>query len=215
MSSPGDPRLPELDASSFSERLRLPGGEPLHQDVAARLHAHYQELRRWNARLSLVGPGTAGEILERHYAESLAALALIPPARSLVDLGSGAGFPGFVLAAARPELEVTLVEGRERKWAFLEAVRRRASLSCQVLNARVSASLPPGWPRGADVVTSRALRLEPAWMAALGTAMSPEGRFLLWVGEELPALPEGWTVGREVRLEASRVRRVVEVRRVA
>ena len=58
----------------------------------------------------------------------------------LLDLGSGAGFPGIVLAAARPDLEVTLLEARERKWAFLAAACRRAGLACRCLNARVSAN---------------------------------------------------------------------------
>ena len=57
-----------------------------------RLWLHYQELRRWNPTLSLVGPGTAGEIVERHYGEALAALPLLRPGPQVViDAGSGAG----------------------------------------------------------------------------------------------------------------------------
>ena len=111
------------------------------------MHAHYEELARWNSVVSLVGPAFSGEIFERHYAESLAALPLLPagPFR-LLDLGSGAGFPGLVLAAARPDCEVVLVEARERKWAFLQSAVRRAELSCQCLRATVGAAHQPDLP---------------------------------------------------------------------
>ena len=122
--------LPDLERAEFERRLvSAAPGVPLEEATLRALHTHYQELRRWNRRLSLIGPGQIGAVVERHYAESLCGLELIPDGRqSLLDLGSGAGFPGFVLAAARPDLEVFLVEARQRKWAFLEAVRRRAGL---------------------------------------------------------------------------------------
>ncbi|HUF78495.1 MAG TPA: RsmG family class I SAM-dependent methyltransferase, partial [Thermoanaerobaculia bacterium] len=79
---------------------------PVVPATLAALYAHYQELRRWSPALSLIGPAAAGDVVERHYGESLAGVPLLPAgARVLVDVGSGAGFPGFVLAAACPELE--------------------------------------------------------------------------------------------------------------
>src|SRR6185503_13576425 len=163
-----------------------------------RLSAHYDELRRWSGRLSLVGPGTAHEVVVRHFGESLAALSCLPEAEGrLVDLGSGAGFPGLVLAAARPGWQVTLVEAQERKWAFLQAAGRRAGLSCRYLNARVAALLPPGFPDAYEVVTMRALRLDPPVLAALRDRLSARGRLLLWAGAEDPALPSGLLVTGE------------------
>ena len=86
--------------ASRSEIQRL-SPEPLDDRSIDALFAHYRELALWNRRTNLIGPGTAGEILARHYGESLAALPLIPAgARRGLDLGSGAGFPGIVLAAA-------------------------------------------------------------------------------------------------------------------
>ena len=111
--------LPDLSRPSFTERLRACAGEPLPERVSAALWAHYEELRRWNERISLVGPGTADEVVERHYGEALAALPLLGDAASLLDVGSGAGFPGFVLAAARPALEVTLVEAQPAQVGLL------------------------------------------------------------------------------------------------
>src|ERR1044072_5416860 len=147
--------LPEIPLGAFAAAVRASAPEPLPPATVDRLHAHYEELRRWSARLSLIGPGTVAEVMERHFGESLAALPHLPePAASLVDLGSGAGFPGLVLAAARPGWEVTLVEAQERKWAFLQAAARRAALSCRWLNARVAGLLAPGFPDAYGGVTA-------------------------------------------------------------
>jgi 16S rRNA G527 N7-methylase RsmG len=169
-------------AARLPERSALP---PVSSALAAALFAHYAELRRWAPRLDLVGPGFAGELLERHYAESLIGAALLPggPGK-LLDLGSGAGFPGLVLAAARPDLEVLLLEPRERRWAFLAAAARRAGLRCRCLNARVAAG-PAEIPKeiaDLSIVTVRALRLEPAAWRALATRMLPGALVLAWSG---------------------------------
>ncbi len=182
--------LPELPRTTFERRLAACAPEPLPADTLERLWAHYQELRRWNRRLSLIGPGSADELVERHYGEALAALPLLPvAARRLVDVGSGAGFPGLVLAAARPGLEATLVEARERKWAFLLAACRRAQLSVRCLNARVAASLPEGFPDRVDVVTARALKLAPRQLDLLAGRLAEGSRMLLWLGRNDPDLP--------------------------
>jgi 16S rRNA (guanine527-N7)-methyltransferase len=204
--------LPRLTEDDLAAALSEVSPEPLAPSAVAALHAHYLELARWNRTLSLIGPGTAGEIVERHYGESLAALPLIPEEGELVDLGSGAGFPGLVIAAARPRLAVTLVEARERKWAFLEAAARRAALPCRCLNARVGLPLPTGLPAAIDRVTMRALRLDPPVLGALAGRMRASGSLLLWAGGELPELPPGLAPGLEIRFLGSARRRIVEVR---
>ena len=206
--------LPDIPRGALADALRASAPEPLPPAAIDRLHAHYQELRRWSPRLSLVGPGTAAEVMERHFGESLAALPhLGEPAARLVDLGSGAGFPGLVLAATRPGWEMTLVEAQERKWAFLQAAARRAALSCRCLNARVAAPLPPGFPEAYEVVTVRALRLPPPALAAIVERLTPAGRLLLWAGTEAPPLPVGWAVAAETPLPGSLVRRLLRVER--
>jgi 16S rRNA (guanine527-N7)-methyltransferase len=210
--------LPPLTRDQLAEGLASLSPEPLDDRAIAALHVHYRELSIWNQRLSLIGPGTIGEILARHYGESLAALPLIPEtAQHGLDVGSGAGFPGLVLAAARPGLEMTLAEARERKWAFLSAAARKASLPCRCLNVRVAVPLPAGLPASLDVVTARALKLEAAVLGALAERLGPEGRILLWVGEDEPTLPPNLapaSPGRSVRIPGSRSRRIVEVRRL-
>jgi 16S rRNA (guanine527-N7)-methyltransferase len=208
--------LPRLDPGRFAATLRRLSPAPLEDRAVDALWNHYQELARWNRRLSLVGPGTADEVLERHYGESLAALPLVPPgARRGLDLGSGAGFPGIVLAAARPGLEMTLVEARERKWAFLLAAARKASLPCRCLNARVQLPLPAGLPEAVDLVTVRAVRVEPDVLGVLAERLAPGGRMLLWVGEADPELPAGLVPAGGVKLAGSERRRILELRRAS
>ena len=84
------------------------------------LMMHYKLLREWNRRINLTGRATLEEAVIRHYAESLFLASLVPRwVNSVVDVGSGAGFPGFPLAVLRPDIQVTLVESDQRKAAFL------------------------------------------------------------------------------------------------
>lgn len=224
--------LPGLSSTEFAHRLHqslaesavdTPSGSPsglasdlLSAEVLAALEAHYRQLLRWNPRLSLVGPGTADEIVERHYGESLAALPLLAPTdRTLLDLGTGGGFPGIPLAIARPDLSVVLAEARQRKWAFLETALRSVgairALSCRCLNARVGDPLPMGWPESLDVVTMRAVRCDPVLLQTIHRH-SPSVRFLLWLAEIEPDLPRGWENGREIELYGARRIREVHPR---
>lgn len=207
--------LPALSLTEF--RRRLEAAAPpveLAGPLVEALYAHFQELRRWNPGLSLVGPGAAAEIVERHYAESLEGLPLIPETtRTLVDVGSGAGFPGLVLAAALPRVATTLVEPRERRWAFLVAACRRAALPCRCLDARVDSPLPPGFPERIDVVTTRALRLSPRALEALAERLGDAARILVWAGDADLHGPPGFSVVAERRIPNSQHRRVVALER--
>lgn len=205
--------LPEISRAHFADGISRLSPEPLDERVVEALFAHYRELALWNRRTSLIGPGTAGEILSRHYGESLAALPLLPPgSRRGLDLGSGAGFPGLVLAAAVPGLEMSLVEARERKWAFLAAAARKAALPCPCLNVRVHLPLPAGLPESLDVITSRALRLDPETWGALAGRLNAEGRVLIWAGEQDPELPPELTPCGSVPLAGSEKRRILAFR---
>ena len=205
------PDLPDLSRAEFARRLvGAAPAEPPAGTVDA-LFEHYRELRRWSARMSLLGPGDAGRAPERHYSEALAALPLLPDGPGvLLDVGSGAGFPGFVLAAARPDLTVTLLEPRERRWSFLMSACRRAGVAARCLRGRVDVPLAPDLPGVFDVVTVRALKLPGPALAALADRLSPRGRFLFWAGEADPELPPGLVPGRSLGLPGSRARRILE-----
>jgi 16S rRNA (guanine527-N7)-methyltransferase len=195
-------KLHRFTPAHFAERLATAcGGTSLDAAVVERLRAHYDELARWAPKVDLIGPGAVGELFERHYAEALAALPWLPPAPCrLVDLGSGAGFPGFVLAAARPDLDVWLVEPRERRLAFLAAAARRAALSLHRLGVTVADRSLPELPDGIAVVTLRALRLDAGAWRALASRLAPGAQVLIWSGAEAPELPAEFRPGRQLRL---------------
>ena len=113
-------------------------------------------LGRWQKTINLIGKGTLEDVWTRHILDSAQLLPLIPAeAKTLTDLGSGAGFPGLVLAALLPTLDVTLVEADARKAAFLGEAGRKMNLPKQpkLLVGRMETVKPVQ----ADVVTARAL----------------------------------------------------------
>lgn len=160
------------------------------ETCAERLLAHYDTLRAWSRIHDLIGPGTVDDALVRHYGEALAAVPHLPSEGLLVDLGSGAGFPGFVLACARPSLRVILVEPRMKRAAFLRACARAAGLAVEVHAARLPLPLPAAFDQGIAAVTIRALKIDAPTSAALVARLAPTGRYLIWSGRR-EVLPEG------------------------
>jgi 16S rRNA (guanine527-N7)-methyltransferase len=123
------------------------------QETLGRLKAYADMLVDWNARHNLVAKSTLPDLWQRHMWDSAQLAALIPEnARSLADLGSGAGFPGLVLAVLRPELAVTLHEATTKKCAFLHAAAERIGLHVTIENARME-DQPK---RPFDIITARA-----------------------------------------------------------
>jgi 16S rRNA (guanine527-N7)-methyltransferase len=170
--------------------------------LAAALDAYAGELVRWGARMNLVG-STDREALERHFEDSLAAAAELPAGATVVDLGSGAGFPGIPIALARPDLALTLVEIREKRVAFLRHAARVLALRIEIL--AVSIDAPP--PRSFSFALLRAVA-KPARSLELALPwLEPTGEAWIWAGpsEDLPsacplALRSG---GRILRVRAS------------
>jgi 16S rRNA (guanine527-N7)-methyltransferase len=206
--------LPELSRAEFERQLSASQAPLLGPESLDQLFLHYSELRKWNRRLSLVGPGTSGAPVARHYGESLQASGFIGPKdRVVVDYGSGAGFPGWVLAAAHPQLDVTLVEANGKKWSFLELVSHKAALPCRCLNARVSAVIPEGFPLQVDLILVRAVRLGEREVSAVTSRLAATGRFLVWAGEEVPLVMDGLSIVREMPIVGSERRRILEIAR--
>jgi 16S rRNA (guanine527-N7)-methyltransferase len=136
------------------------------RETSDRLRVMVDELTRWQRVKNLVGPGTLADVWNRHVIDSLQLLKLVPEARRWLDLGSGAGFPGLVVAIAGAErgLQVDLVESNARKCAFLQNVIRLTAAPARVHAARLE-GIVPGFQGLADVVSARAL-------APLGTLLS-------------------------------------------
>jgi 16S rRNA (guanine527-N7)-methyltransferase len=117
-------------------------------------------LGEWQRVHNLVAPSTLADVWTRHIADSLQLIEHAPPDwREWVDLGSGAGFPGLVVAIAsngRPDRHVTLVESNSKKAAFLRAAIRETGANATIANERIEAHAPK-FGRRADVVSARAL----------------------------------------------------------
>ena len=124
------------------------------RETLSRLKAYADLLADWNARHNLVAKSTLPDLWHRHLWDSAQLAPLIPEtAQTLADLGSGAGFPGLVLAAMRPDIKVTLHEATTKKCAFLQAAAERMGMKVDIRNARLE-DLPP---QAFDAVTARAL----------------------------------------------------------
>jgi 16S rRNA (guanine527-N7)-methyltransferase len=145
--SNGEPPEAPLGARGFAEIF------PVSLEVFERLKAYAQLLQRWAERINLVGRDTLGDLWRRHMLDAAQLFPLVPAeARSLIDLGSGAGFPGLVLAILGvPGVE--LIEADSRKAAFLREAARVTGAAVMIRPCRIAA-VPP---HVADVVTARAL----------------------------------------------------------
>ena len=129
------------------------------RETATRLDRLVDLLRHWQRTTNLIAPSTLPKVWTRHIADSLQLLELAPHARHWVDLGSGGGFPGLVLACALAEHadgKVHLVESQGKKCAFLREVTRTLALPATVHCERIE-SFVQNFCERADVVTARAL----------------------------------------------------------
>jgi 16S rRNA (guanine527-N7)-methyltransferase len=132
---------------------------PVSRETLQRLDAFVELLLTWNAHTNLIGASTVPHLWTRHIADSLQLLDLAPGARTWVDLGSGAGFPGLVIACAladTPGAEVHLVESIGKKATFLRDAARLTGAPVTVHAERIERFMAV-FPGPAEVVTARAL----------------------------------------------------------
>lgn len=117
---------------------------------------HYKALLlKWQKAVNLVSPATLESAWERHFLDSAQLLPFMPDGPAVVaDLGSGAGFPGLVLAILRPDLEVHLIESDDKKGQFMKTVSRETQAGATVHTVRVEACYERVSP---TIVTARAL----------------------------------------------------------
>lgn len=140
-------------------------------------------VEKWTARINLISKASVDEIWERHIADSVQLFDLAPRFNHWVDLGSGGGFPGIVIAILakdqQPEAAITLVESDQRKATFLRTAIRELSLSAKVVANRIE-DVPT---LGADVLSARALAdittllgYADLHLIPSGTAVFPKGK---------------------------------------
>ncbi len=174
------------------------------RETFGRLEIIVSQLEKWQARINLVSPGTMSSVWQRHIADSLQLVALAPDALRWIDLGSGGGFPGLVVAAAfaeKPGFQMVLVESNGKKCAFLRETARLAGLPSDVLQGRIE-DVVLKFPDRFDVVSARALaplnillELAEPLLAKGAIGMFPKGQD---VDDELRSATISWNLDADL-----------------
>jgi 16S rRNA (guanine527-N7)-methyltransferase len=154
--------------------------------LARSIAAYITLLLRWNEKVNLTAITEPQQILERHFGESLFARSLFAEENGLlVDVGSGAGFPGLALKLVLPDWQVQLLEPNVKKATFLaEVVRTLGLAGVSILSERMgkSAVVTGRSVSSVDVITARALGDYDQLLDWAMGLLLPEGRVILWVG---------------------------------
>lgn len=197
------------------------------RETLARLSSYQALLGKWQKSVNLVGPATLAQFWGRHAADSAQILALAPAhAKCWLDLGSGAGFPGLVLAillAERtPAARVHMVESDRKKANFLRTVVRECGLTAEIHHQRIEAvPLDAGLPP-IDVITARALAALPQLATLMSRFFNPSTVALVHKGrdwqEELTRCRQYWKMQTHIHASltdpAARMIEISELQRI-
>ncbi len=131
MSTPGPERIREL--------LHPYGGDTLPADSIVKIARYLRTFQHWSSRVNLTTIRDPEQVVQRHFGEGLVLSAALPEACTILDLGSGAGFPGLPIALARPSARVTLAESQQKKSAFLKEAAWMMGLTVSIWSGRAEA----------------------------------------------------------------------------
>jgi 16S rRNA (guanine527-N7)-methyltransferase len=186
-----------LSAGLSTMHLELPSA------TVVRLVAYLRLIEKWNRIHNLTAVREPEQMVVLHLLDSLSILPHVAGAKSLVDVGTGAGLPGIPLALARPDLEVTLLDSSRKKASFLEQAKAELALD----NVRVVCSRVELWfPESPfDVVVSRAFSDLADFISQAGHLVAPRGVLLAMKGvnpiQEIAGLPATHRVESVVELD--------------
>ncbi|MGD0562482.1 MAG: 16S rRNA (guanine(527)-N(7))-methyltransferase RsmG [Roseiarcus sp.] len=168
-----------------SDRAKALALVPVPPETEARLAVYVDLLARWRKVTNLISEASFAEVWTRHIADSAQLLALAPHAQRWVDMGSGAGFPGMVIAIQLADVagaRVHCLESDQRKCAFLREVARATGAPAEIHAVRIE-SIDPESLAPVDAVTARALAPLPrllefakVWIAQGAVGVFPRGR---------------------------------------
>ena len=155
-------------------------------------------LSKWNAVYNLTALRDPRQMVTHHLLDSLAVVPALAGAKNILDVGAGGGLPGVVLAIARPDMRVSLVDTVHKKTAFLTQVKAELGLAnVTVYTSRVEQLKVP---QQFDVITSRAFAELNDFVTWSGHLLEEGGHFIalkgVMPGEEIARLPAGWKVDR-------------------
>src|SRR5438132_6191173 len=146
----------------------------------------------WNRKINLTAISEPSAILEKHFLDSLAIVPFLSSVGRLIDVGSGAGFPGIPVAIAEPRLEVTLLEATAKKTAFLRAAIHALGLSCKVVDERLE-SFASRHEGPFDYAVARATFPPREWLKRASGLLQEGGRAVVMTGrEDLPPPGSGF-----------------------
>ncbi len=176
---------PESDRAHFERHYDVPAA------VMERLDIYADLLRHWQRAKNLVSNTTLDQYWSRHVFDSYQLLELGVPSAHWLDLGSGAGLPGLVVALGRNVStensmggSVTLIEANGRKCAFLRAVSRETNVPVTILNNRIESVSIPDLPHVPDIITARALAPLDKLVTLMAPLMRPESIALVHKGQD-------------------------------
>ncbi len=159
-------------------------GIQLTEEAIARLLHLAERLLAWNRRINLTAITDPREIAEKHFLDSLLLLPAVAGRATLLDIGSGAGIPGMVLACARPELLVTCCDSVSKKIAFVKAISAELKLDLRALSVRATGDPARDHLPSCDAVVSRAVADPAAWVPLGAPYVAPGGALLAMLGRE-------------------------------
>ncbi len=129
----------------------------LNDEMIDKLDKYADLLKEWNEKMNLTAIVEKEEVIEKHFFDSLLLLNYVDKCDTLADIGTGAGFPGMVIAIAKPEIKVTLIEPTGKRCTFLETIKKELSLNnVEIINQRAEECVSI-YREMYDVVTARAV----------------------------------------------------------
>ena len=188
----------EADIESGARSMGL----PLDEAQRSRLAAHLRLVEKWNRVHNLTAVRETDQMVVLHVLDSLSLIPHLGAAKTLLDVGSGPGFPGIPVALARPDLTVTLLDSSSKKCTFLEQARAELGLP----NVRVVCERVEQWKPDErfDAVVSRAFAELSDFVTQARHLVQPGGRLLAMKGvypfEEIARVPQSHRVASVVEL---------------
>ncbi|QAX31472.1 16S rRNA (guanine(527)-N(7))-methyltransferase RsmG [Leisingera sp. NJS204] len=198
----------------------LPQGLDVSRETLQRLEAFEQVIQKWNPKINLVSKSSLEHLWMRHIADSIQVFRCTDPVGHWVDIGSGGGFPGLIVAILAadeaPDMKVTLIESDQRKSAFLRTAARECGVKTTVLTERIEQVEP----QRADILSARALadlstllEFSERHLGSEGMALFPKGES--WKKEVNNARQQWQFVAEQVKSLTEQEAVILKIREVA